>query len=251
MSNNKFIREGRFGPPKAFKTGAVVGTYPKPMLVFNLDNGGLDIVTQPVEFIKPTQLPDYIAKDKSQLPPILAINLCEEGVVTMTEDFAVSGSSQPFTTFCRCINLVGQKCPWETVVVDPLTNLVGSALKQLSLTNGKAMDDPRKWASLVGNKVFQAVVTLGSIPVHSVCIMHSVIDKHELTGLIEVLPMIPSQARAKIGGQFSQYFYACIEAGKPVIYTAPKGFVNGIGCRYPANLPNPCGPTYNEIYLRK
>jgi hypothetical protein len=40
----KYIREGRMGPPKSFKTGAVLGTYPKPLLCLEFDESGGDII---------------------------------------------------------------------------------------------------------------------------------------------------------------------------------------------------------------
>lgn len=40
----KQIREIRWGPPKSFKTGAVAGTYPKPLLYFGFEEAGLDVI---------------------------------------------------------------------------------------------------------------------------------------------------------------------------------------------------------------
>jgi hypothetical protein len=41
---SKLIRELRWGPPKSFKTGAVTGTYPKPMLYLGFDVDGLSVI---------------------------------------------------------------------------------------------------------------------------------------------------------------------------------------------------------------
>src|SRR6266576_6273881 len=71
--NKKYIREGRMGPPFSYKTGAVVETYPKPMLVLEFDPSGLDVVKQPIERIEYTKLSEYCKKEQSALPPVLAI----------------------------------------------------------------------------------------------------------------------------------------------------------------------------------
>jgi len=66
MSNPKLIRELRMGPPKQFKTGAVVGTYPKPLLLCQFDRGGVDIVP-----------PRAFVADKDSIP----MDVCYEDIV--------------------------------------------------------------------------------------------------------------------------------------------------------------------------
>ena len=248
MNDSKLIREGRFGPPKAFKTGAVVGTYPKPMLVLNFDAGGLDVLQVPVVYIEPTQLKEYGLKPKAQLPPILAVNFWDKGIVPLNAMFGTYGSPVAYNTFVDCVNIIGASCPWTTVVVDPLTALVEKALGQLAISNSKSLEDARKWAPFIGTKVFQAAQSICTLPCHTVCIMHSDIEKDELTGLVGTYPIIPSKLRAVIGKLFSQYFYATMEGGKPMVYTTDRGYVKGIGARWPHGLPPVCGPTFREIY---
>lgn len=248
---SKFIREGRMGPPKSFKTGAVVGTYPRPMFVFNFDPGGLDIVNEPVQYIEPKDLKAMTELPTDKLPPLTAINFWDITTKKMNPMFAITGSTEPYLKFVECINLLADKCPWKTVVIDPLTGLSETVLTSVAMMNPKAMEDARKWASLVGGKLQQAASVLGGLEAHTVCIMHSQTEMNELTKDIFVYPLIPSKVREKIGALFSQFFYATVEIGNPpkaVVYTAPRGFVKGIGARWPQGLPNPCGPTFNDIY---
>jgi hypothetical protein len=39
-----------------------------------------------------------------------------------------------------------------------------------------------------------------------------------------------------------------MDTGGPRILTQSFGYVKGIGCRWPANLPARVGPTFDDIY---
>lgn len=248
METQQYIREGRIGPPKSWKTGAVVSTYRRPILVFNFDAGGLDIVTEKIEYVEPKQILAMSKLTTDQLPPITAVNFWDIVPQKVGVNFTPSGTGIPFITFVECINYLVDSCPWKTIVLDPVTGLNERVISQVAITNSKAMEDPRKWASMVGSKVQQVINVMCMLKADSVCIMHTSLEKDEKTGTISTLPIIPSRAKERIGALFSQFFYACIEGGKPVIYTRARGWVSGIGARWPQNLPEVCGPTYKEIY---
>jgi hypothetical protein len=253
----RYIREGRMGPPLTYKTGAVVETYPKPMLVFEFDKGGLDVVKQPITMCDvPISAPTsniikLCATPTLDLPAITAIDFA----ATKSRDFNlayIKQDSTPLVLFNDVFNAIVQHgCPWKTVVLDPVTGLVDAIVSHIGMTQSKAMEDARRWAYMAGQKVEQTIAVVQGLPCHTVFIMHSTEDKNELTSEIKTLPMIPSAIRERIQGLFSQFFYQVLEKGnppKPFVLTQPENFVKAIGARWPSNLPAKCGATFQEIY---
>jgi hypothetical protein len=240
-----------------YKTGAVVETYPKPMLVLEFDRGGLDIVKQPIiecevdMQIGAANVHKFCKMTQKDLPPIVAVDFSKVARKDLSLDYA-KGDSNPLTLFADSVNaLVTSGCPWKTVVIDPVTGLTNAVIGHISMTQPKAMDDARRWAHMAGEKVQQTIAVVQGLPCHTVFIMHSTEDKNELTQEIKTLPMIPSALRERIQGLFSQFFYQVLEKGnppKPYVLTQPEAFVKAIGARYPNNLPAKCGATFQEIY---
>ncbi len=244
----KLIHEGRFGPPKSFKTGAVVGTYPRPLFVLSFDAGGLEIVREPITYIKTEGLAEWVKKPTASLPPITAIDFSGLGRGQLSTTFVPTPDGVTFDLTIKAINLLSQSCPWKTVVLDTVTGLSDCIYAFQSATLSAALADPRKWAGNIGMKVKAIIARVNSLPCHSVFIMHSEDTKNEQTGDISEKPMIYSRLRDEAGGLFSQFFYSFIESGQPKIRTQSFGLVKGIGCRWPADLPAVCGPRFNDIY---
>ena len=154
----KLIREGRFGSPKQYKTGAVVSTYPKPLLVINFDEAGLDVIKDPVLYIKPTEIERYAKMKVEELPPIIAIDFCDIQRKELTVTYQATASSTAFEVFVQFTNaFIKLPCPWKTVVVDSITGLTDQILSHIAKTNFAAMADARKWAGNVGLKMGQIV----------------------------------------------------------------------------------------------
>lgn len=259
------------GPPKAFKTGAVAGTYPKPMLYLGFDRGGLDVipsktVAQPatdikmnvcyedIVFIKPNELRTWIVKPQSEQPKILAVDYNAGGSFDLALDFKPNANSMPFQNFINDYNAIsthlrgGKTLPWRTAVYDSITGLMDLIMSHISSFNPNALADARQWAAQVGGKVRQVVLSGTTWPTHVVFLMHSQVDKNELTGMVQEIPNVYSGLKNDIGGLFSQFFYATKSMNKPVIWTNDKGFVKGIGPRFPVGLPPECQPDFNSIY---
>lgn len=263
------------GPTKSFKTGAVVGTYPKPMLVALFDEGGLDVIisksqSQPpgdipfdirsedVITVKPNRLSEFVlaAKNGTPMPKVLALDFCDTMNKEISLDnFKPRANSQPMQEFVNTTNYLyrlGQDTPdvfpWKTVVLDNLTGLSDIILSHISAFQSQSMNDARVWASMVGAKVVQTIGAFTSLPCHVVILMHTQLDKNELTQQVIELPKIYSGVRDTIGALFSNFFYATKENGRPVIYTTDRGFVRGIGPRWPAGLPPVCQPDFQSIY---
>lgn len=247
----KYIREGRFGRSKQWKTGAVVGTYPQPLLAISLDEGGLDVLPNPPMFIKPNDLGKLCAKPANELPPVTAIDLCDASVKQATLDFNVKPDSsrlQGLVDISNTLIALKERLPFKTVVVDPLTEVEAAVLGHIAAAQNAALADPRKWASMVGQKVKDLILAFTQLPCHVVFIMHSNVDKNELTGVITETPRLYSKYRDIIGANLSQFFYATKVNGKPKVFTTDQGFVQGLGARWPANLPAVCDPDYKSIY---
>ncbi len=264
---NKLIREGRFGAPKTFKTGAVIGSYPKPLLLLNCDEEGysviprredkvrddfikLDIVYEDLDIIKADKIAEYCRKKPEDLKPVTVIEVLDlVKKKMMTQAYQPLANSGPLNDFVLTVNrLVTDGCPWKTVVLDSITGLNDLILEHVSADNPKALADPRKWAPLAGGKVSQCIGVITSLPAHCVFVFHESFRENEATQEIRIAPLVHSQFRDRVGGLLSQWFYAFKQNGRPMIRTNDLGLVKGVGARWPANLPDVCGPTYKDIY---
>lgn len=239
------------GPAKSYKTGAVVSSYPKPMLVLEGDIGGLDVIKDPIVWVNDLPGLEAAAKqERAALPPITAYQFARGGGAALNDVYSVTPDTTSFPAFNKVGNLLLQRCPWKTVVIDPITALSNIVLAHHAATQAGNMADPRKWASLVGGKVFQTISILTNLPCHVVFIFHSEIDKNELTSEVRVMPTMYARFRDQVGSILSQFFYQVIEGGKPTIYTQPFGTVQGVGARWPADLATKtkCGVLFNDLY---
>lgn len=255
----KFIREIRMGPPKTFKTGSVVGTYPKPMLVLEGDEGGLDVVKEPIEWIE--HFENWMTvhpKDQPVQPRLYAIQFAHNATLQLQDLFGPVPDKESFPEFNKVGNVLFTKgCPFKTVVIDPVTILSNAILSYFAQTNATKMADARKWASAVGQKTQQTIAAFFTLKCHVVCIMHTatnkiVNDKGEITSMTEE-PVIFSKLRDTLGSLPSQFFYQdSLAVGgklKCRVQTMPDSRIKGIGCRWPSDLPSEISPpTFDMIY---
>src|ERR1039458_9282176 len=153
----KNIRELRMGPPKTYKTGSVVETYPKPMLVFQGDEGGLDVVRQPISWcLSATDTTNDLEKlwctiPRESLPSILAVQFNNKPSRSLDDLWKPAGDVKTFTNFNKTANALFLKsCPWKTVVFDPVTVIQDLVLCSFAGTNPAKMEDARQWAGAVG-----------------------------------------------------------------------------------------------------
>lgn len=259
----KNIREIRMGPPKVWKTGAVVSSYPKPMLVLEGDEGGLDVIESSIDWILPSTdltnpLEARCAVPREKLPPITAVQFNVKATPRLDDLWKPAGDVKSFNDFNKTVNNLFLKgCPWKTVVVDPVTVIQEMVLASFAQTNSSKMEDARKWAGAVGEKTKRIMATLFTLPCHVVIIMHTAKNKVVDQKTNEVIsetqePVIYGKIRDFIGSLPSQFFYqdSMLVAGKNEthIYTAADGKVKGIGARWPANLATKLLPTFDAIY---
>ena len=270
----KLIREGRFGPPKCFKSGAVIGTYPKPMLVLMLDSEGLsmlpprgyifkkgeipiDTFFEDVVWSTTTELSDWVKKPAEELPKVLAVDLADVRIEQPNELYQPVANKRGYQDFITILRTLVDKCPFATVVLDPVTGLSEVVHQHIAGVNSKRLDDAMKLSPDIGYQILKTQGTLSLLKAHTVMIMHEtlIMELDNVTrksSLKEVRPMIPSKfARERIGGLLTQYLYQHHNMGEPEVLTKDSGYIKaGLGCRWPHGLPAVVGPTFKDIYER-
>lgn len=246
------IREARMGPANTWKTGAVVGTYPRPLLVLEGDEHGLSVIRDPVEVVDTAGLRLLAAKPREALPPLTAVYFDPHPPSTgsvLIKEFGTVPDKETFPVFVEMFNvLFDVGCPWKTVVLDPLTRLNEIVQRYHASVKAGELADPRKWASSIGQKVAQVVYALKMLECHIVVILHASIDKDELTGQVSYSPMLYSRFRDSISNVMAQFVFAKLDKGQAVVLTRDDGYVTGLGCKWPTGLPAKVGPTFNDIY---
>lgn len=271
------IREIRFGPPKCFKTGAVVGTYPRPMLVFEFDDGGLDIFPnrgfvwpkdafhlsidlfkEDIKFIKPEELEAECAKEPSALAKVTAIDFSLMRMETPNDLYVPRAAAGGFETLIKCLSTLYKRCPFATIVMDPITGLSELIHCHFAARNPTKLADAQKWAPGIGYQVTKLIGTMSLLSAHTVFLFHEtpimeVDDETRQSSMVGVRVMLPSvQARTAVGGKCQQFLYQSRDMGKPFVQTQDFGSVKcGLGCRWPLGLPVKVGPLFKDIYERK
>lgn len=270
------------GRPMTFKTGAVVGSYPKPLLVLEFDQGGLslfptkgqtlpsgliktDVLQEDITWIKATiersekndgnakwhtELWQLCNAQPDQLSKVTAIDFHAIRVGTLTDSYTPKPEEFGFKDLVTAINFLQRKCPWKTVVLDTTTGLTETILSHMAQHRAKRFEDARKWAPDAGYQVVRTVSALSAVQAHLVCIIHDTQDRGEDGVLKGVHAMIPSQwARERLGGITLQNFYAARKSNVPIIHTTDFGYVTGLGAKWPLGLPSEITPpTFDKIY---
>ncbi len=267
----KYIREGRMGTQKTCKTGAVVGTYPKPMLVLLYDEGGLDVipakdkplnkdlmqfdvVAEDIVTIKPRDFLTWANKPPTEQPRVLCVDFNDVNTKQATLDFKPIATSEVQQNTIDVVNKLATMSaagplPWRTVVLDPVTRLQDAIISHIAAYNSDALKNAMQWAPMVGSKVYQILGVLTSLNAHVVVLFHSAQEKDEKTQMIQENAVVyGSKSRVAVGALFSQWFYAAKQGNKPVIWTQDQGFVKGVGGRTSAGLPAVCGADFTSIY---
>lgn len=262
---SKLIREARFGPPKCFKTGSIVGTYPKPMLVFSLDPGGLDIIPargkeqkdgcildishEDIVYIKPSDFELWKVKTQAEQPKVLCIDFASKAPKNISLMFTPAPDAVSFPQFIDiCNSMLRGPYPWKTFVMDNVTRLSEIIHGYMAQVNPGMLKDARQWAGSIGQKIGVIVAEFNTLPCHYAIIMHESTTKDELTGVIQTEAMIYSKYREVVGGVVSQFFHQKKVNGKPLIDTTDMNYVKGIGPRWPVNLAPENGVTFKDIY---
>lgn len=267
----KYIRELRWGAPKTFKTGATVGTYPKPMLYLGFDVEGVSVIpsskqlaTQATDLIKfnvtheeivyckPGDLKSWVVKPASEQPKVLVVDYTSVRPQTLSLEYNPIKDQQCLNFFQHPqtgdFNCLQRELPWKTVVFDGVTGYTEAVLSHFSSMNPNRMADARDWAFQAGQMCKRVLTAMTTLRCHVVCLMHDEMEKNELSAQVNTVPAVyGKELKNIVGGLFSQYFYATKENGKPVIWSNDKMFVRGVGSRWPL-IPAVCQPDFNSIY---
>jgi hypothetical protein len=240
----KYIREARFGAPKCYKTGAILATYPKPMLVLMYDSGGHEIEkTIPMDVVR--TLPVEIKA------PITVLDLSFKATDDLSTDYTPAKDKDVFDFTVKTINQLRKLTPFpfKTVVVDPVTELSNAIWRHQAVANSSALADPRKWAGNIGMKVQQIIDYIHSLPCNTVHIFHEEVNKDENTKQISRQPMVYSNFRNFVGGKFTQFFHQYTNGRDTKLHVKSFDIVEGIGCRWPDfGQSETCGVNFQDIY---
>jgi hypothetical protein len=267
---SKLIRELRWGPMKSFKTGAVVGTYPKPMLYFQFDVDGISVIPskamprndalvqfdccyEDIVFCPPGQLGTWLTKPEQ--PKILCIDYTRVRPTTLNLDYCPSKSQEALMLFQDLntgdFNKIANKTslPWKTVVFDGVTGYMEVVLSHFSSLNPGRMADARDWAFQVGQMVKRVMCTMTMLPCHVVFLMHDELEKNDLNQQVGIVPVVyGKEVRNIAGGFFSQYFHAEKDTNKkPVVLMSDQMYTRGVGARWPV-LSGQVQPDFKSIY---
>lgn len=265
----KYIREGRFGPPKTWKTGSVLDTYPTPIGYIGWDQGGHEIARKR-KYAKVTKAEWKEIRHGRMKPPadITVIDCSFTPEVLLVDDTVPIPEETTFKLTVEIVNTLlegagvfkGPKnpnFPFKTIVGDPVTELSKSVLRWISKNRAARLADARKWAGDVGAKVEQVLNYINMLATKEVChavtIFHSEIKENEDTKEVRNLPMVFSNLKSSVGGMYTQFFYQDIIAGKPQIKHMSYELVKGIGARWPEfdAKTTMVGPTFEEIYAKE
>lgn len=267
----KTIRELRMGKPKTFKTGAIVGTYPKPLAYFGFDREGLSILPTKDYVSPPTQMQlDCTYEDisfekigsmtqvlsKPIEKKIIAFDYTSEFPMNISLDYLPSKSQESAQKFMTDFNAVNdfirakKELPFKTAVFDSTTGYGEMMKMHLSSFNPGAMTTALQWAFMLGEALRRVMLASTAWPCHVVFITHtSSPEKNEDTSQVEELPALYGKGfRDAVGGLFSQYFYATKTAGKPVIKNSDFMTMRGLGSRWPSGLANEVPADFKSIY---
>lgn len=265
------------GKPKNFKTGAVVGSYPKPLLYLGFDQGGLDVIPsrsildswnpqdanfanllkpdscyEDIKFVRPGFIDEVLQLPMEKQARITAIQYYEGVPMGITLDTKPTAAFTPYSNLMNDYNKITTllKIPWRTIVTDSLSGLTDIILNWISYAQPAMMADARQWAGLAGGKVRQYCLSCTALQCHTVFLLHSNIDQNQLTGEIREIPNLYSETlRGEFFRMFSQAFYALKGLdGKAVIWVSDQYPVQGIGPRWPLGLPKICAPDFMSIY---
>ncbi len=269
---SKLIRELRWGPMKSFKTGAVVGTYPKPMLVWQWDVDGISVIPlkntpkndtlvqfdcahEDIVFCEPGRLSEWVSKPMSEQPKILCVDYTKVRPTLLNLEYAPLKSQEALMKFQDPANgdfnkIAGRKeLPWKTSVFDGVTGYMEAVLSHFSSINPNRMADARDWAFQVGQMVKRVMCSMTMLPCHVVVLMHDELEKNDLNQQVGIVPVVyGKEVRNIAGGFFSQYFHAEKDATKkPVVLMSDQMYTRGVGARWPV-LTGQVQPDFKSIY---
>jgi len=142
----------------------------------------------------------------------------------------------------------GKKVKIETVVLDSYTTTNEHIRYLILAANGSMAMSMPLWGVLLRN--FETLnSTMLSLPANIIFICHERMDKDELSGRIEVKPLIEGQMANKIGKDFEEvYFMKRTIVGKEVKFMCYPWGDNMRQGRTSRSLPTEVEPDFSKIY---
>ena len=251
----RYISELRFGLPMTYKTGSVVGSYPKPMLVLLFDRHGLEIFDKPMQALAPANLAKFCAQPAADIPPVTYIDFSVFKKADL--DFRSIGfgpvpdstGAEAIGDTINALRKMGSKIPFKTVVLDSLTEMCNVLHEHVGKIGGeKYISDARKWAGAVGGMSKNILDRFHLLQAHTVCIAHSEKMTNESGAVIGEEPMMYSKLREYLQAMFSQVIYQQHDGKNATVRVKPFGYVRGLGCKWPHHEKEVLPASFTGIY---
>lgn len=126
------------------------------------------------------------------------------------------------------INEIGRlmdagKCDFKTLGIDSLTMLTDVAMSYILKQNGKRSvadykDGRQFWNTFLSN-MSELFGQFSAWPITKVVTGHARRDENQLTGVTEILPMIPGQFSAKVSVYFDEVYFTDVKDKKFFLHT--------------------------------
>lgn len=256
------------GDPKTGKTVSA-GTFPKPALILDFDDGALSIekTTGPdgklvcgdwdgfsiVKFLVEEPIPlSFVTADvkRGGPPPVYAASMSKMLVrVNAVFDELAKDGCVP-SELVEGAEAGGRIGPFKTVIIDPLTQMFRiwkGAVMHDNRIPGMRIQDYLTLEHVLFNVFVPNLKLLHSKVEHVILTVHEDIDKDEATGVLVEFPVGPSKAMGKqLSESFDEVWRMGATAGVPHWDTKAGGRFSSAGSRN--HLPKViCPATYEEL----
>lgn len=228
------------GEPKSGKTVSA-STFPKPMVVLDLDNGGW----------KSTEA--FTSAEDKELITVTNFrkeNTCDLSFRTVQKGGAPSHASEA-NTLTQKFNSILNHIPegTETLIIDSASAMFRLWKEAILLMNSQASMQIQDYMTLENILFHQFIPSLKALPVkYVILIAHITIEKDELSGVIREFPLGPSRNMGKILAQdfdevWKQEYDEFSEEWN--WRTKKEGLFTGAGSR--ANFPDPMPAHFESV----
>jgi hypothetical protein len=228
------------GEPKSGKTVSA-STFPKPMVVFDFDNGGWKSTDAFLGEEEKSQI--EVLEFRKEETYDLQFKTIQKG--------PAPSHSREANTLMQKFNTKLNHIPegTETVVIDSASAMFRLWKEAILLMNGQASLQIQDYMTLENILYNQFIPSLKALPVkYVILIAHVTIEKDELSGVIREFPLGPSRNMGKtIAQDFDEVWKQEYDeyAGEWNWRTKKEGLFTGAGSR--ANFPDPMPAHFDSV----
>lgn len=236
-------------------------TFPKPMIVFNFDAYGKDVVYRRKGIARPpVQDSDGVVRQEIIHPPT------GESIITI-EHYHDENPEQPtaYERFMRRMSYFNadERASYRTVVLDSVTSMELAARKQQQYKINPRSKEPRQWYAGSTERLEEMLCSrFGALyDVNVLVLAHVDEDKDELHGTFVRTPSAPGRLRTRLAAYYNEMYrcFAVREAAGVVggggggrggltyrLQTRADAMYNAYSME--AGAPDPCEPRYSALW---